>query len=184
MWQGGERIPVPPPPGSLADDQLSEWSSAAPKDNLVLPDIYASNMGGELSAVGQAVKSPQMKRAEGAPSASTRSPRSPRMVSPRGVRASTPPKKPSHAGGDAAAATFAEVATLLRKVSDGSTTERRLRAVASHAADEEWLVTLGMALRELGSLMEASAAGAVEHQRQLAAAAAEAASRHLATVNG
>ena len=73
MWQGGERIPVPPPPGSLADDQLSEWSSAAPKDNLVLPDIMASNMGGELSAVGQAVKSPQMKRAEERPA--TRSPR-------------------------------------------------------------------------------------------------------------
>ena len=103
MWQGGERIPVPPPPGSLADDQLSEWSTGAPKDNLVLPDIYATNMGGELSAVGQAMKSPQMNfvlREHPRLDAARRVAAVAADGSPRGVRAPpTPPKKPSHAGG-------------------------------------------------------------------------------------
>ena len=85
----------------------------------------------------------------------------------------------THVGTTTAAAartqqTFAEVSQLLRDVVEGtiSTVDFGAR-VRDCASDETWVAALGRALREMGSISEATNRIAYEKQRQIALASAE-----------
>jgi len=78
---------------------------------------------------------------------------------------------------------FIAVANLLHTVLDGVTdAEGFANVVAAHSNDHAWLVALGTALRELGSLIEVGAGNAASRQSSLANTAARAAHEHEAAL--
>ena len=65
---------------------------------------------------------------------------------------------------------FAAVADLLHTVLDGSiTSDAFARVLASHGADQAWLVSFGTAVRELGKLIELGQFGMAERQKAMMA---------------
>lgn len=78
----------------------------------------------------------------------------------------TQPTKP----GSARVREFAAVADLLHTALDGSITpDSFARVLASHGADQPWLVSFGTAVRELGKLIELGQFGMAERQKAMMA---------------
>ena len=69
---------------------------------------------------------------------------------------------------------FSEVAALMQGVIEGSVAAAEFsRVVRSRVADDEWLIALALALRELGGLIERTSTIPFERQRMLAAQSAQ-----------
>ena len=122
-------------------------------------------VGNPRPLVGRARTPREDEAPDTAPKTGWTVPTSPMGASPRTIlRPSTPPQSVNTMQHN-----FADVSKLLREVVEGNIAAADFgRTVRTRANDDSWLAALGMALREVGSLVEKTSHSALEKQRALA----------------